>query len=132
MGKWDLVPEVYEELFKKYTLADIVANNTAPYISTTSPELIFTMGQDCREPIFKGSQNDGTSAFAISSELEQLYKTGDARLMVRCTTDRETGRIYPKQMDQYTSDVFTLRMSEAYLNQAEALAMTGVKRGLGL
>ena len=130
MGKWDLVPEVYEELLKKYTLADIVADNKAPYISTTSPELIFTMGQDCRDGIFKGpSLSNTVSTFGVSSELEQLYKTGDARFTVRCSTDRETGRIYPKVMDQYVSDVFTLRISEAYLNQAEALAMTGDEAG---
>ncbi|WP_018335948.1 RagB/SusD family nutrient uptake outer membrane protein [Butyricimonas synergistica] len=130
MGKWELVPELYEKLFRKYALADIVADNKAPYISVTSPELIFTMGQDCREAIFKGPSNStGTSAFGISSELEQLYKTGDARLMVRCSTELESGRIYPKRMDPYASDMFTLRISEAYLNQAEALAMTGDEAG---
>lgn len=65
----------------------------------------------------------------MSSELQQLYKTGDARLAVRSSTDSQTGRVAPKGMDENVSDMFTLRISEAYLNQAEALAMTGDEAG---
>ena len=124
MGKWDLVPEVCDKLVDKYFLADIATDSKEPYIARTSPELIFTMGQDIRKAIFEYGSDDGKtiSTFRVSRELRELYGEGDRRPDVRFTLYRS--EIYPKEMEQYVSNVFTLRLSEVYLNLAEAYAMT--------
>ena len=128
--QWDSVAGVCEELLnKRYSLANLVVNSNAPYISTDSPEVIFTMGDNMRPAIFYRSTSDGLATFCVSDELFGLYGEGDMRKSVRFTNRDELGNTYqfysPSNMGAYTSEVFTLRLSEVYLNLAEAYMMTG-------
>ena len=129
MGQWESVPAVCEPLLNKgYHLTDLVANASAPYLATDSPELIFTMGNNMRGLVFYMAAPTGLASFGVSDELWNLYGNGDVRRDVRLTNRNpsQTYQFYfPQTMGDNVSDVFTLRLSEAYLNLAEAYAMNG-------
>lgn len=133
MGQWESVPAVCEPLLnKQYHLADLVTNASAPYISIDSPELIFTMGANTRGNIFRIATSTGVGSFGVSDELYNLYGNGDVRKTVRISNNdgANTYRFYfPLAMGANVSEVFTLRLSEAYLNLAEAYAMNGNEDG---
>ena len=128
-GQWSEVPGICEELLNgKYQLANLVANSEAPYISTDSPELIFTMGANMRERVFYHPNSTGLAGFKVSDELFNLYEEGDVRKSVRYTNKSQANILpfyAPAAMGVNLSDVFTMRFSEVYLNLAEAYAMNG-------
>ena len=133
MGQWEQVPAVCEPLLnKKYYLTDLVSDASAPYLSTDSPELIFTMGINAISGVFQHKTSTGNGTFAVSDELYALYGEGDARRDVRMS-NRDGANTFPfvapVMIDKNVSDVFTLRLSEAYLNLAEAYAMNGNEDG---
>ncbi|MEY8592179.1 RagB/SusD family nutrient uptake outer membrane protein [Butyricimonas hominis] len=145
MGRWDSIPEVCNPLLKKYSLFDAVRNEgliaaerSQYLISPSSPELIFTMGKSHRDGMFWeiSSQPTSISTFQVSDELYALYNQDDCRKTLLFTYLR--GGYYPKItkagnnstfLNEYISDIFTLRLSEVYLNLAEASAMTGDEAG---
>lgn len=154
MGKWDLVPELCETVRNgKYILFDAVANGQQEVSRTSqvslvfkdSPEVIFTMGGNCRKAMFQPSS--GKYTFGASEELLGLYVVGDSR--INLLFQNSSGIIYPRYdgikrsvdptkpfgetiyygPDENISDIFVFRLPEAYLNEAEALAMTGDEAG---
>ena len=129
MGQWESVPEICEPILEgRYMLTNLVANSAAPYISTDSPELIFTMGENMRGRIFNRATSEGVASFGVSDELLSLYGEGDVRRDVRMSTRTGANRYEfyaPTAMGEHLSDVFTMRLSEVYLNLAEAYAMNG-------
>ena len=128
VGQWEGVPGVCEGLLGKYPLTNLIANSAAPYISTDSPELIFTMGANMRGRVFYHTNSTGLAGFKVSDELWALYEEGDVRKTIRYTNKSQANTLpfyAPAAMGDNLSDVFTMRVSEVYLNLAEAYAMNG-------
>lgn len=115
---------------QNFTLADL-GSFDATFLTRENPEIIFSQGPNnlTSEEIFTGQAGD----FCVSSELRSLYQNGDRRAdcffgqslgdSIRLVSKYERGDI-----TCHISDCFTLRMAEAYLNQAEACAMQGKER----
>ena len=150
MGKWELVPGLCDTIMQQnYMLFDAIVNATKDRTSEVSlvfkgsPEIIFTMGSNNRGTIF--SSNTGSlSLFKVTDELYDLYDIGDYRRDLLFQSSK-SGNISPRYdgakraddpknptgpttyfgPDGNISDIFTFRLPEAYLNLAEALAMTG-------
>lgn len=101
-------------------------SSTSPFLTSTNPELIFSQGSNNLAPtgIFTGRAGD----FCVTKELRDMYAEDDLRgecffgiasndsISLNYKYERGTVR-------SRVSDVFTLRMAEAYLNKAEACAM---------
>ncbi|MDE5611219.1 MAG: RagB/SusD family nutrient uptake outer membrane protein [Odoribacter sp.] len=94
-------------------------------IDRNNPEILFSQGSLNVQNCFAGDGGD----FCISSELYEMYDDADYR---KALFFRENGgvfalnRKYQRGLHQsYVSDLYLLRISEAYLNAAEARAMLG-------
>ena len=141
MGQWDSVPALCESVLarEKYQLKDLTVTKDTGWIDANSPEIIFSQGSHSTNFVFKGeyeNSTDGISGYRISDELHQIFdENKDKRWMLSVDTiDVEGFTIYiprkvrasmPSEEFSFVSDNFTFRLSEAYLNLAEALAMTG-------
>ena len=102
-------PEIFHSYGQTSTL--ITENNDNSLWSNDVPKL------------YKGSTSD--VAYGLSNELESMYWTGDARLQKYIIN--ATGKdIHAKWHSKFTSlGAYNYRLSEAYLNRAEALAAVG-------
>lgn len=141
MGQWDSVPALCKSVIaqEKYQLKDLTTTKDTGWIDANSAEIIFTQGSHTTNFVFKGDYNSssyGISGYQISDELHQIFdENKDKRWTLSVDTiDVEGFVIYlprkvrcsmPTEEFSFVSDNFTLRVSEAYLNLAEALAMTG-------
>ena len=103
-------------------------SSTAPFLTNTNPELIFSQGSNNLAPtgIFTGMAGD----FCVTRELRDLYDENDRRgdCFFGISSNDSISLAYKYQrgtLRSRVSDVFTLRMAEAYLNKAEACAMSG-------
>ena len=103
-------------------------------VSEESPEVLFSQGS---LNIMNNVQGIGGD-FGVSYDLYSLYLDEDYRKQLYFTTSYNVGdgtitnadslalRKYNRSLDRsYVSDIFTLRVAEAYLNAAEAYAMQG-------
>ena len=135
-----------KDLKKVYPM--VSTSKDTSWMDTNSPEVIFTQGSNSINGVFAqmkvgSSEKMSMGAFRISDDLVNTFKkrtneaTGekDCRPDVFFKTDAFHDYYLPRktkatpegaknQEYQFVSDVFTLRVSEAYLNLAEAYAMT--------
>lgn len=111
------------------------------FLSENSPEVIFSQGRNNITNdgtwSFRANQGGYTGDYCVTRELYDMYEVDDARktcffqvgdastdsvaLATKYFDEAKTSGIY------HVSDVFTLRMSEALLNYAEACAMQSGK-----
>lgn len=139
MGKWDLVPELCRQILKgKYSLMNMKSSGQATWLYNGCPEIIFTQGHSLGAGVFYQETNaDMVDALAISPGLLEVFSEegGDVRKDLVCREHKYGGFLLPAKltgkdtltlnsMKTYVSDCFLLRLSEVYLNLAEALAMT--------
>lgn len=98
------------------------------FLSDENPEIIHSQGSNylATRSVFDGGPGD----YCVSRELYDLYDAeNDKRFAVFFKVNSVTDSIglsskYERgSIRSHVSDVFTLRMSEAYLNKAEACAM---------
>ena len=104
---------------------DGVMINMPSVVSKSTPEMIFSAGVTTT-----GAQafSITTTMFGYSSELEASYTVDDLRLTYFFRGNPFYGKTLQKRtrlLDDRCSDFFALRLPEAYLNRAEALAMLG-------
>lgn len=140
MGKWDAVEELCNKVLKKgYTLTDLNTHDPAGHFTDQySPEIIFTMGGYAWGQISERVKfPDRTmSTFTLSNELQyHLFSEKDLRpaaffaIAKPLYVDQSFLRPAKYKADitsgKPVSDNFLIRLSEVYLNKAEALAMTG-------
>ena len=131
-----------QEWQKAEQKADIVINSRMFSLATTSmltdteafltrnnPEIIFSQGSNFLSPnnVFTGDPGD----FCVSQELVDLYDEADCRLdcffgVSSITDSLSLSHKYERgEMQSHVSSSFMLRLSEAFLNKAEACAMQG-------
>lgn len=113
-------------------------NESADFLTENNVELIFSQGSNFLAPsgVFTGKAGD----FCVSKDLYDLYGDDDRRrecfFSVPDTTSTDSislSRKYKRGIYRSrVSDVFTLRMAEAYLNKAEACAMQSGKEAEAL
>lgn len=137
----------------KYYLLDLATvHKDSSWIEVESPEIIFTHGSHCINRVFPIVKNisNGRSGFRVSDELVALFdengtveeKVGED--IVEVLNDyrkdftlymeeaphvnyyipRKTKKNTTAAKNSFVSDNFSLRLSEVYLNLAEAYAMT--------
>lgn len=139
MGQWDKVPALCEEVLKdgNYALKDLTTTKDTSWIDINSSEVLFSQGSYSINRVFFGDyagNRKGLSSYRISDELVGLFAENDARRdlffkqvdagTLSCYVPRKTTADPVEQEYQFVSDCFCLRLSEAYLNLAEASAMT--------
>ena len=133
MGEWDKCVEHCDSVMKKtkYHLLDYNTVTAGKTLSATSPETIFTNGGNSY-----GGSNElymymYRSFFRVRDEFLKLYAQGDLRNKLFFKSGNFGGARYNYPNKQASSaggeysDTFGLRLSEAYLNKAEALAILG-------
>lgn len=138
-----------------YALDNLLAKDIEKgdtWLASNSPEIIFTQGSNASTRVFETAYNGTTfDAFEVSPELSLLFdwhqtpegENLDCRKALLCPKDAEGttnrkfyDRLIPRKLTgndtasmdgmlTYVSDCFLLRLSEVYLNMAEAYAMTG-------
>lgn len=117
---------------ERYKLSDL--NNYvagADFNSLSSPEIIFTMGTPIMSALMLISlEHPLLEYYHVSDDLAMLYTNEDLRLNAFYFRDAESHLRCVKSHNQsYTStdvsDCWMIRLSECYLNRAEALAMLG-------
>ena len=154
MGKWDQVPALCNAILEgnRYDLRDLTTMNVdSSWIEISSPEIIFANGSHCVNRVFPTVKNaSGRSGFRVSDELVALFDehgmaekvvngesievTNDCRKAVTLYMEDAPNVNYyiPRKMKKdeikneydFVSDNFSIRLSEVYLNLAEAYAMT--------
>lgn len=106
------------------------ASNLIPsveWLTSENVEVIFSQGPNYCTP--DGCLIGAAGGFCVTRELYDMYDDNDARKGNFFSTNSLTdsiGLAYKYKPGIYTahiSDIFMMRMSEAYLNKAEALAM---------
>lgn len=139
MGQWDLVPALCEAVLarEKYQLKDLTVTKDTGWIDVKSPEIIFSQGSHTTNFVFAGEyKKTGIAGYRISEGLRQIFaENNDKRWTIAVDTVEADGLIsyiprkmrtsMPNEEFSFVSDNFTFRISEAYLNLAEALAMIG-------
>lgn len=100
------------------------------FLTEENPEIIFSQGPNYVAPLREGwSVYAGPSDYCVTRELYNLYAEEDVRkecfFTVNSLTDSiALSRKYQRGLNlNHISDALSLRMSEAYLNYAEACAM---------
>lgn len=139
MGEWELVPDLCNAILteNRYSFKDLRTSKDTSWIDVNSPEIIFTQGSNCANAVFSliGNNSTGMSAFRISDELVSLFRENDdcrekfffvqeAKEHVNFYIPRKSKALAEKEEYSFVSDNFSFRLSEVYLNLAEALAMT--------
>lgn len=102
-------------------------NDEEPFLSRECPEIIFTQGYNhlSTDDIFTAKPGD----FCVTRDLYDLYDEKDCRRScfyghnALCDSITLTNKYERGDEITHISDVYTLRMAEAYLNKAEAQAM---------
>lgn len=133
MQKWALAEAKAEAVMRSPNFQLTLLGEWADGFTFLTPgnrEVIFSQGPNflATNEIFNGAPGD----FCVSKELADLYSPEDKRLECffgKHSSDSITlARKYERgSIVSHISDVFTLRMSEAYLNRAEACAMQSGK-----
>ncbi len=140
MQKWDLAAEKAQKVMKSqnFYLASLSSlGPNATYLTSENSDVIFSQGSNNLSStyVFTGRPGD----YCVSKDLYDLYDDKDRRKscffgtynndslsMVHCDSIMLKGK-YERgnSLRAHVSDCFTLRVSEAYLNRMEALAMMG-------
>lgn len=132
MQEWALAEQKADEVIKSQygQLATIALLESGPFLTRSNPEILFSQGANClaREDLFTARPGD----FCVTKELRSLYSSKDRRGDCFFGTHMSdsitlTGKYERGSIVSHISDVFTLRVAEAYLNKAEACAMQGGK-----
>lgn len=133
MGEWEECIKHCDTVLMKtrYHLLDFNSVSAGKTVSATSPETIFTNGGNS----FGGSSELYSymyrSFFRVKDEFLKLYVPGDLRGKLFFKSGSFGGAFYNYPNKQASSaggefsDTYGLRLPEAYLNKAEALAMLG-------
>ncbi len=118
---------------KNFALSSIAALvPETPFLTKNNREIIFSQGSNYVSPgssTAKGWSVTGKSAdYCVSRDLYDLYSDDDARKTCFFSVYTATDSIaleakYERTLVNDISDALALRMSEAYLNYAEACAM---------
>ena len=154
MGKWELVPDLCNAIMdgNRWSLRNLnTMNADSSWIEISSPEIIFANGSHCVNRVFPTVKNaSGRSGFRVSDELVDLFNEhgtvettvggssvevlNDCRKAVTLYMEdapnvdyyipRKTKKDEVKSEYDFVSDNFSIRLSEVYLNLAEAYAMT--------
>lgn len=147
--KWDDVISIVSELIAghKGGLYNLKNNMNVPFVSAANPEILHSYGNtsalitESNESqgatknfdmpmVYSGKNtNDGATrlAYGVSNDLINSFLPGDCRLQVFFTDPEGEGKsIFAKWYGKFTSfGAYSYRMSEAYLNRAEAYAAKG-------
>lgn len=141
MQKWDLAEQKASLVLESpnFMLAGIsTLGNGLDFLNEDNPEIIFSQGPNYLPMAGPGSNQYAFSAlsgnFCVSSDLANIYdQINDRRFS--CFFGKAEGDSLALENKYNTStwgmqrisDVFTLRMAEAYLNKMEACAMQSGK-----
>lgn len=140
LQQWTLAAEKAERVIKSenFYLAPISAlSPSAPFLTDENPEVIFSQGSNSLTPteLFTGRNGD----YCVTRELYEMYDSLDTRRTCFFGIyDANSGiscdsvylhRKYERSnsLRSHISDYYTLRLSEAYLNRAEALALAALE-----
>ena len=116
---------------QRYAIADLNNFTQDEFASQASPETIFTMGRPIVQFMMSiETESPVTEFYRVSGDLASAYAPEDLRLDAFYI---QTSKGYLKSAktrevnptDKSVSDSWWLRLSEAYLNKAEALAVLG-------
>lgn len=129
MQEWQKAREVLQDLFKmRLSLRNYVGlNKEDNVIIRENPEILFSTGSLNSQNSIDGKLGD----FCVSEDLYDLYDDDDTRKNLFFTRESTTGSLaltnkYRHALHvSYVSDLNIIRVSEAYLNMAEACAMLG-------
>lgn len=138
MQEWELAEQkadaVIQSKLVRLASLNMLAENT-DFLTETNPELIFSQGSNslATNDIFTGRPGD----FCVSMELRSMYTEQDRRAASFFTIASNDSIALSTKYKRGTyrarvSDVFAMRLSEAYLNKAEACAMQSEKEGMAL
>lgn len=140
MQKWDLAAEKAKKVVdsQNFYLASLsTLGRGATYLTSENNDVIFSQGSNNLSStyVFTGRPGD----YCVSRDLYNLYDENDRRRstffstysndstsVVHCDSVMLSNK-YERgnSLRAHVSDCFTLRVSEAYLNRMEALAMQG-------
>lgn len=148
-GEWDKVISLTTTLINSCPagLWNLASYSNTPFVTTNNPEIFHTYGncfaliveKDDGNPtwkndipkIYAGEGEDGieTVAYGVSNELLNSYWEGDCRKSLYIVSTTEGKDVPAKWHSQYTSlGAYSYRLSEAYLNRAEAYAAKGMNK----
>ena len=157
-GEWDNVINIASELISSCPsgLYDLPSHTTVPFVSNSNPEIFHSFG-NCFSLIVEGDENNPTwhndvpniysgqddsgqtlVAYGISTDLLNSFWEGDCRSIWNPDVDGGRGTylitsdgidLPAKWHSQFTSlGAYNYRLSEAYLNRAEAYAAKGMNK----
>lgn len=125
MQDWENARQTAEELLTEQATLSQINTQASAFLTEENPEVLFSQGSLNVQNSIQGEQGD----FAVSPELVELFDTTDYRrnFFVPHFTTGALGLSakYKTGIEfvSHISDIFTLRIAEAYLNMAEACAM---------
>lgn len=129
MQEWELAEAKADAVIKSpdSQLAELNTLNTEkPFLTIDNPEILFSQGPNnlSSTELFTGKPGD----FCVTKDLRKMYDVNDKRadcFFGKHSSDSITltGKYERGDLTSHISDVFTLRVAEAYLNKAEACAM---------
>ena len=149
-GEWDNVISLTTTLINNCPagLWNLSAYPDPPFVSISNPEIFHTFGncfalivendgtgsgswQNDIPTVYAGEDDNGikTTAYGVSTELMNSYWEGDCRKSLYIVATNEGKDVPAKWHSQFTSlGAYTYRLSEAYLNRAEAYAAKGLNK----
>lgn len=137
--QWTLAAEKAQKVIasENFYLAPIsMLSPSMPFLTEENPEVIFSQGSNSLSPISIFTARNGD--FCVTRELYNLYDEADARRdcffgVYGDNSGIENDSVYlnnkyerSNNLRAHVSDYYMLRLSEAYLNGAEALALAAL------
>lgn len=141
-GDWDEVISLTSDIIKNSPagLWDLPANMSTPFVTKNNPEIFHTFGsrallivegdengqwKNVIPEVYSGSdnQNASTVTYGVSNDLLNSFLPGDCRKTMYIQSTEEGKDVPSKWNSQFSSlGAYNFRLSEAYLNRAEAYA----------
>ena len=138
-GEWQEAADLAAEVIASDASFSLAMNYT--FYNTVNPEYIFTIENttvdnagNAYDLYYEGVKDGGRGDAEFAADLIAAFEAGDLRLALKETSTNFTGaeREYSTKFNDgtnFTSDAPLIRISEMYLNQAEALAeLNGVNQ----
>lgn len=145
-GDWDKVISLTTDLINSSPagLWDLPSNLNVPFVTKNNPEIFHTFGsrallivegdgsgqwKNVVPTIYSGSddQNGTTVTYGISNDLLNSFLPGDCRKQMYILSTEDGKDVPAKWNSQFSSlGAYSFRLSEAYLNRAEAYANKGM------